>query len=83
MDKIFIDNYGQEILQWEDNLGNIWRAPYENVKFLGKECFEQMPEEFGSWEVTFKDNEEELLTATDEDYDYIDSWFEEHNTGII
>lgn len=80
MDTIFIEN-GIEMLRWTDSEGNTWEAEYDAVRFLGKECFEQVLTDFeielgSSWAVTFKDNEmSELPDPTDEDYDYVDSWY--------
>lgn len=81
MDTLFIED-GIEMLSWTDKDGNTWKAEYDAVRFLGKECFEQvltdLEVELGSsWEVTFKDNEmSELPDPSDEDYEYVDSWYE-------
>lgn len=80
MDTIFIEN-GIEMLRWTDSEGNTWEAEYDAVRFLGKECFEQVLTDIqielgSSWAVTFKDDEmSELPDPTDEDYKYVDSWF--------
>lgn len=73
MDTIFIEN-GIEMLRWTDSDGNTWEAEYDAVRFLGKECFEQVLTDLqielgSSWAVTFKDREiSELPDPTDEDY---------------
>ena len=78
MDTIIIEN-GIEMLCWTDSEGNNWKAEYDAVRFLGKECFEQILTDFtielgSSWEVTFKDADTNglLPEPTDEDYEYSD-----------
>lgn len=81
MDTIFIEN-GIEMLHWTDSEGNNWKAELDAVRFLGKECFEQILTDLeielgSSWEVTFKQDDEfsELPDPSDEDYEYVDSWY--------
>lgn len=80
MDTIF-EQDGIDFIRWTDDEGNIWTARYDEVELFGKECFEQWPrieDHLGSWSVEFKDKElSELPDPTDEDYEYVDSWFEE------